>query len=159
VDDAVIGQAIDRLAAFKINQLRVLVYGRNNDRPRGQPVRTTADFKPYLNPWPAVRPDNVTNLGFDLTRFNAAFASQVIASMLDAHEMNDAQPTGPAVDRTCLRVTTHKESEREDRVYWLSRSPQERLRQVEFLRELNYGSEVLNQRLQRVLTVSERSRG
>ncbi len=53
-DDAVIGQAIDRLAAFKINRLRVLVYGRNNDRPWGQPVRTTADFKLYLNPWPAV---------------------------------------------------------------------------------------------------------
>jgi hypothetical protein len=72
-DDAVIRQAIDRLAAFKINRLRVLVYGRNNDRPWGQPVRTTDDYKLYLNPWPAVRPDDVANPGFDLTRFNVGF--------------------------------------------------------------------------------------
>jgi hypothetical protein len=72
-DDAAINQAIDRLAAFKINRLRVLVYGRNNDRPWGQPVRTTDDFKLYLNPWPAVRPDDVATPGFDLTRFNVEF--------------------------------------------------------------------------------------
>jgi hypothetical protein len=72
-DDAVIRQAIDRLAALKVNRLRVLVYGRNEDRPWGQPVKTTPDFKLYLNPWPATRPDDVKNPGFDLTRFNVPF--------------------------------------------------------------------------------------
>jgi hypothetical protein len=72
-DDAVIRQTIDRLAALKVNRLRVLVYGRNHDRPWGQPVKSTADYKLYLNPWPAARPDDVKNPGFDLARFNASF--------------------------------------------------------------------------------------
>ncbi|MBP8260659.1 MAG: DUF4038 domain-containing protein [Verrucomicrobia bacterium] len=72
-DDAVIRQTIDRLAALKINRLRVLVYGRNEDRPWGQPVKSTPQFKLYLNPWPAARPDDVKNPGFDLKRFNVAF--------------------------------------------------------------------------------------
>jgi hypothetical protein len=72
-DDAVIRAAIDRLGALKVNRLRVLVYGRNNDRPWGQPVKSTPQFKLYLNPWPAARPDDVKNPGFDLTRFNVAF--------------------------------------------------------------------------------------
>lgn len=72
-DDAVIRASIDRLAALKINRLRVLVYGRNQDQPWKQPVKTTPQFKLYLNPWPAARPDDVKNPGFDLTRFNVAF--------------------------------------------------------------------------------------
>src|SRR5881396_582245 len=42
------------------------------------------------------------------------------------------------VDRTAFRVTTHAEAEREDREYWFSRTPVERLQHVEILRELNY---------------------
>jgi hypothetical protein len=72
-DDAVIRAAIDRLAALKVNRLRVLLYGRNNDRPWGQPIKSTPQFKLYLNPWLAARPDDVQNPGFDLTRFNVAF--------------------------------------------------------------------------------------
>ena len=72
-DDAVIRQAIDRLAALKVNRLRVLVYGRNNDRPWDQPVKTTDAFKLFLNPWPAARPDDIKNPGFDLKRFNVPF--------------------------------------------------------------------------------------
>ena len=69
-DDAQIRSIIDRLSRLKVNRLRVLVYGRNNDRPWGQPVKTTDDFKLYLNPWPAKRPHNVKNPGFDLGRFD-----------------------------------------------------------------------------------------
>jgi hypothetical protein len=61
--------------------------------------------------------------------------------------------------RTSLRVLTFEEAEREDRAYWHARTPLERLRHMETLRELNYGSEVVNQGLQRVLTVFERARG
>ncbi len=71
-DDDTIRRAINRLADLKINRLRVLVYGRNKDRPWGQPVRSTDDFKLYLNPWPAQRPNDVEKPGFDLTRFNLA---------------------------------------------------------------------------------------
>jgi hypothetical protein len=69
-DDETIRSCIDRLAGLKINRLRVLLYGRNNRRPWRQPVVPTEKFKLHLNPWPAKRPDNIRNPGFDLTRFN-----------------------------------------------------------------------------------------
>ena len=72
-DEEVIRRTIDRLASFKVNRLRVLVYGRNEDRPWNQPVKSTPAFKLYLNPWPAARPDDVKNPGFDLARFNVPF--------------------------------------------------------------------------------------
>jgi hypothetical protein len=67
--------------------------------------------------------------------------------------MNDADSNG--VKRGLLEVRTHVEAEREDRRYWWSRTPEERMAHQEALRELNYGSEALNQRLQGVLTVLE----
>ncbi|MGZ8898697.1 MAG: hypothetical protein ACXW3Z_01260 [Limisphaerales bacterium] len=57
-----------------------------------------------------------------------------------------------------LRLLTHEEAAREDREYWWSRTPEERLRHVEELRVKNYGEDVINQRLQRVLSVSDRPR-
>jgi hypothetical protein len=61
------------------------------------------------------------------------------------------------VNRSVFQVTTHSEADRQDRDFWHSRTPIERLQHLERLRELNYGSEVLNQRLQRVLALLERS--
>jgi len=69
-DDETIRSSIDRLHRLKINRLRVLVYGRNEPRPWGQPVVSTDNFKLHLNPWPATRPDDIKNPGFDLTRFS-----------------------------------------------------------------------------------------
>ena len=69
-DDETIRRSIDRLAGYKINRLRVLLYGRNKPRPWRQPVVPTERFQLHLNPWPAERPDDVANPGFDLTRFN-----------------------------------------------------------------------------------------
>ena len=85
-DDAVIRRSIDRLAALKVNRLRVLVYGRNSDRPWDQPVKSTADFKLYLNPWPAARPDDVKNPGFDLQRFNVPFWQKYERMLRQARE-------------------------------------------------------------------------
>jgi hypothetical protein len=73
--------------------------------------------------------------------------------------MKESPMTPLAIDRRTLRVLTFAQAEAEDRRYWLEQPPLERLRHLELLRELNYGSEVINQRLQRVLTVSERTRG
>lgn len=72
--------------------------------------------------------------------------------------MSDSLLDNLRVDRTTFRVTTFKDAAREDRALWLSKTPIERLRHVELLRELNYGPEVINQGLQRVLTVFERPR-
>jgi len=69
-DDETIRRSIDRLHRLKINRLRVLLYGRNNPRPWGQPVVPTETFKLHLNPWPAQRPDDIENPGFDLRRFH-----------------------------------------------------------------------------------------
>ena len=69
-DDGTIRASIDRLDRLQINRLRVLLYGRNKPRPWGQPVVATEHFKLHLNPWPAERPDDIENPGFDLTRFN-----------------------------------------------------------------------------------------
>jgi hypothetical protein len=65
--------AIDRLSALKVSRVRVLLYGRNNDNPWDQPVRSTDEFKLYLNPWVAARPDDVADPGFDLRRFNVDY--------------------------------------------------------------------------------------
>jgi len=58
-----------------------------------------------------------------------------------------------------LQVLTFEEAERGDLAYWHARTPEERLRHLESLRESNYGPEAFNQGLQRVLTVSERAPG
>jgi len=76
----------------------------------------------------------------------------------------EPESTLPRQDRThqarkTLRVLTFEEAEQEDRAYWHTRTPLERLRHVEALRELNYGPEVVNEGLQRVFAVSERARG
>jgi len=71
-DEDIIRSSIDRLHDLKINRLRVLVYGRNKPNPWRMPVVPTDDFKLWLNPWVAERPDNIEDPGFDLTRFNVS---------------------------------------------------------------------------------------
>ncbi len=72
-EDDQIRTSIDRLSALKVNRIRVLVYGRNQDQPWGQPVKSTRQFKLYLNPWVAERPDDVAQPGFDLRRFSVDY--------------------------------------------------------------------------------------
>jgi hypothetical protein len=60
---------------------------------------------------------------------------------------------------TSLEVVTHPRIAKEDREYWFSRTPLERLQHLERLREMNYGREVVEQRLQRVFAVFEREKG
>jgi len=71
-NEDIIKSSIDRLHDLKINRLRVLVYGRNKPNPWSMPVVPTDDFKLWLNPWVAERPDDIENPGFDLTRFNVS---------------------------------------------------------------------------------------
>ena len=72
--------------------------------------------------------------------------------------MKGTKADGLELDRTVIDVTTFRQAEREDRAFWHAQTPIQRLQHLEALRELNYGSEVVNERLQRILTVSERSR-
>ena len=60
------------------------------------------------------------------------------------------------VKRVLTVFNSFKELEADERAYWLSRTPQERLRAMELMRQLTHGSQYTSQRLQRVLTVAER---
>ena len=62
----------------------------------------------------------------------------------------------PKLDRTAISiVSSFEEADQEDREYWLSRTPLERLQHMELLRRINYGADA-TARLQRVLEVVER---
>ncbi len=58
------------------------------------------------------------------------------------------------MDRTAFSVVSLKE-ESDEKEYWQTKTPQERLETVELLRQLNYGYDPATARLQRVLTVAE----
>lgn len=60
----------------------------------------------------------------------------------------------PQVDRTAFSVATSFDNS-DEKAYWLSRTPQERLQHMELLRRINYGHRA-TERLQRVLEIAER---
>jgi len=61
------------------------------------------------------------------------------------------------IDRTAITFGSLTD-EPDDRVYWLTRSPSERWRAIELLRQINYGQARTSARLQRVLEIAEVSR-
>jgi len=58
------------------------------------------------------------------------------------------------MDKTAFSVASLSEQP-DDRQFWLSKTPQERLAAVEFMRAVNYGYDPTTARLQRVLAVVE----
>jgi hypothetical protein len=63
----------------------------------------------------------------------------------------------PRIDKTAFSVvSSFEEADKQDKEYWLSRTPYERLQYMELLRRINYGS-VAATRLQRVLEIAERA--
>ena len=56
----------------------------------------------------------------------------------------------PRLDKTVLTVAPIDEVD-EERSYWHSQRPSQRLQAIELLRELNYGESAVSGRLQRVL--------
>jgi hypothetical protein len=60
------------------------------------------------------------------------------------------------VKRDALIVTSLFE-ESDEKSYWLSKNPYERLAAVEFMRQIIYGYDPSTTRLQRVLTITQRS--
>jgi hypothetical protein len=53
-------------------------------------------------------------------------------------------------------VSSFEEADEEDKKYWLSRTPIERLQHTEYLRRINYGDNATT-RLQRVIEIVERT--
>lgn len=58
------------------------------------------------------------------------------------------------MDKTAFSVVALTE-ESDEKEYWQTKTPQERLETVELLRQLNYGYDPATTRLQRVLAVAE----
>lgn len=115
--DAEIRSIIDRLSSLKINRIRVLVYGRNEDRPWDQPVKTTPEFKLYLNPWVAERPDNVKDPGFDLKRFNVSYWQRYERMLAYAREKNMIVSVIPFIAGQVLETPFDARSEDEQLYY------------------------------------------
>ena len=59
------------------------------------------------------------------------------------------------IDRSAFSVIAVGEQDEEDRKYWLSKTPQERLEGVEIIRRILYGYDPATVRLQRVLEVAK----
>ena len=57
------------------------------------------------------------------------------------------------VDRTALSVTSLHESDEKE--YWLSKTPEERLQALELMRQIVYGYDPTTARLQRVFEIAE----
>lgn len=58
------------------------------------------------------------------------------------------------MDKTAFSVVSLTD-ESDDKEYWQTCTPQQRLETVELLRQLNYGYDPSTARLQRVLTIAE----
>jgi hypothetical protein len=65
-----------------------------------------------------------------------------------------AAPEKLAMDRTALSVVSLYD-ESDEKYYWRSKSPQERLEAVETMRQIIYGYDPSTSRLQRLLEVAE----
>src|SRR6267378_1829895 len=76
--------------------------------------------------------------------------------MKDESKQIDASE--PRIDRSAFSVfSSFEEADAADKAYWLSRTPEERVSHVEFLRRINYGDRA-SERLQRVLEIVTRAR-
>jgi hypothetical protein len=60
------------------------------------------------------------------------------------------------IDKTAFSVTSLQDDPDED-AYWQLKTPQERLAALELMRQIVYGYDPATCRLQRVLTVTQRS--
>jgi hypothetical protein len=71
-DDAPIQKSIERLAKLGVNRIRVALSGRTRDAMRWKEsdVKPSDEFQFRLEPWPAARPENIEDPGYDVTRFN-----------------------------------------------------------------------------------------
>jgi hypothetical protein len=62
----------------------------------------------------------------------------------------------PKVRRDVFKVTSLFDQS-DDKEYWLSKTPQERLEAVELMRQIIYGYDPTTTRLQRVFEIAQRS--
>ncbi len=71
-DESIIQESLERLAQLGVNRIRVALSGRTRDGTQWKEpeVKPNAQFQFRLEPWPAARPEDVADPGYDVTRFN-----------------------------------------------------------------------------------------
>ena len=85
-DERNIQYSIDRLAALKVNRMRVAVYGRTS-LFYGEPVMSGGEWTGFLTPWPAEAAEEITHPGFDYSRFDVAYWQKFDRMLLYAREL------------------------------------------------------------------------
>ncbi|MEZ4775588.1 MAG: DUF5060 domain-containing protein [Bacteroidia bacterium] len=87
-DEKIITDAIDRLASYDINRIRVAINGRAHSGERwSEPtVVESENFTFKLNPWLAARPDDLDDPGFDVSRMNISHWQKLDRAIAHARE-------------------------------------------------------------------------
>lgn len=62
------------------------------------------------------------------------------------------------MDKTAFKVTS-LDAPSDEKAWWLSKTPAERLQALEFMRQMAYGYDPATTRLQRILEVAQLTRG
>jgi len=68
--------------------------------------------------------------------------------------MNENNLNNLQLDKKTISIKLLSDDDSDEKEYWLSRSPQERVQHIERLRQINYGSQT-RARLQRVLEIDQ----
>jgi hypothetical protein len=61
------------------------------------------------------------------------------------------------LNKESISVASTSEFEDSDTKYWKLKTPNERLEAIEFMRQINFGYDPSTERLQRFLTIAERT--
>jgi hypothetical protein len=86
-DERTIQYSIDRLAALKVNRMRVALAGRESVF-FGEPVMVGPSWTVFLTPWPATKADDFSHPGFDYSRFDVAYWQKFERMLAFARERN-----------------------------------------------------------------------
>ena len=70
-----------------------------------------------------------------------------------------AQANSDTVETAAVRLLTREEAEQEDRVFWHSKAPEERLAAAELLRQVAYGYDASTARIQAVVVRTRLKQG
>jgi hypothetical protein len=62
----------------------------------------------------------------------------------------------PKLDKTAFSVSDLGNSDQDEKAYWLSKTPYERLDALETMRQIIYGYDPVNTRIERVIEIEQR---
>lgn len=88
-DQKIINQALERLASYEINRIRVAINGRSHggDRWYEPNVVESEKFTLKLNPWLAKDPESLDEPGFDVSRMNIEHWVKLDSILLKARSL------------------------------------------------------------------------